>query len=202
VENDDLYQVARLGLVKAVDRFDPSTHNRFSTFATPTILGELRRHFRDNSRSVHVTRSVQELDQRAARGSRELSERLGRTPTTGELAAHLGVSEEQVAEVMALPKACRPVSLDGEIAKGEDRATSLDAFLGADDTAMTTAVDRVSVTHALRTLAEPLREVIRMRFFEDLSQREVGRRLGMTQMRVCRMERRALELMRAQFAVH
>lgn len=201
-ENEDLFQVAMLGLVKAVDRFDPTTHHRFSTFATPTILGELRRYFRDHMWSVHVTRGTQELAQQVTRSTRELTERLGRTPTPAELAECLGVTEARINEVQALPQAHRPLSLDGEIETDGERASVLENCLGKEDRQLTSAVDRVSVTAALGNLAEPLREIISMRYLQDLSQREVARRMGVSQMRVSRMERRALGQLRAHFAVH
>lgn len=201
-DNDDLFQVAMLGLVKAVDRFDPATHHRFTTFATPTILGELRRYFRDHRWGVHVTRGTQELAQQVGRATRELTEALGRTPTAAELARRLDVPEQRINEVLQLPNAHHPLSLDGEFETDGDGVAVLEHCLGREDRALTSAVDRVSVTEALRGLAEPLREVLRLRYLEDLSQREVARRLGMSQMRVSRMEHRALQLLRAQFAVH
>src|SRR3954451_19809886 len=101
-ENEDLCQVALLGLVKAVDRFDPKTRYRFSTFATPTIMGELRRYFRDHLWTLHVPRGLQELAQRLQPASRELSARLGRTPTPAELAAHMGIDEAEVQKALVL----------------------------------------------------------------------------------------------------
>lgn len=201
-ENEDLFQVAMMGLVKAVDRFDPETHHRFTTFATPTILGELRRYFRDHMWSVHVTRGTQELAQQVSKTSRHLTEELGRTPTAAELAERLSVTEQRINDVLQLPNAHRPLSLDGEFETDSDRASVLENCLGREDRQLNSAVDRVSVTQALRGLAEPLREVIRLRYLEDLSQREVARRLGLSQMRVSRMERRALGMLRAHFAVH
>jgi RNA polymerase sigma-B factor len=200
-ESEDLVQVALIGLVKAVDRFDPNTQHRFSTFATPTIVGELKRYFRDQTSSVHVTRGVQELAQHVGRAGRQLSDRLGRAPTPAEIAAHLGVAEERVIDTLGVAGAQRPLSLDAELAGGE-RGRALEQCLGTEDRHLTGAVDRVSVGQALRGLAEPLRDIIRLRYFEDLSQREVARRLGLSQMRVSRLERRALGLLRAQFAVN
>lgn len=201
-EIEDLVQVARLGLIKAVDRFDPSTHNRFSTFAIPTILGELRRYFRDYSRGVHVSRGTQELAQSVRRAEDELAESLGRAPTPAELAARLDVSEARVNEVLNLRHATQPLSLDGVLEAGGEAASKLEECLGHEDRAMASAADRISVLRALQGLAEPLREVIRMRYLEDQSQRAVSQQLGMSQMRVCRMERRALGLMRAQLTVN
>lgn len=201
-EHEDLVQVALIGLVKAVDRFDPSTHHRFSTFATPTIVGEIKRYFRDHSWSVHVTRGLQELAQQVGRAGKELTDRLGRPPTPAEIAARLEVSEERVVETLGLGNAQRPVSLDAEMYGDGERGQALEQSLGTDDRFLNGAVDRVSVAQALRGLAEPLRQVLQLRYFEDLSQREVARRLNLSQMRVSRLERRALSLLRGQFAVN
>jgi RNA polymerase sigma-B factor len=201
-ENEDLVQVAMMGLVKAVDRFDPRTHHRFTTFAAPTILGELKRYFRDNMWSVHVSRGTQELSQQVTKATRQITEQLGRTPTVAELAERLDVTEERINDIQALPKAHRPLSLDGEFENEGERSSVLENFLGKEDRQMTSAADRVSVRQALISLNEPLREVIRLRYLEDLSQRETARRLGLSQMRVSRMERRALGLLRAHFAAN
>lgn len=202
-ENEDLCQVALVGLVKAVDRFDPNTHYRFSTFATPTILGELKRYFRDHSWRVHVPRGMQDLAQQVHRANRVLTERLGRTPTPAELSAHLEVKEEEVRQALALDEANHPLSLDGEFeAADADRPSVLEHCLGTEDHALCDTEDRVSVDQALRRLSAPLREIISLRYLKELSQREVARRLGLSQMQVSRMEKCALEQLRHQFAVH
>lgn len=201
-DNEDLFQVAMMGLVKAVDRFDPSTNYRFSTFATPTILGEIRRYFRDHSWTLHVPRGMQELVQQVDRTRRELTEKLARTPTAAEIARRLEVSEEQVAQALALEENNRPLSIDGDIDSGDaDRPTYLEQSLGAPDAALAAAEYRVSVQQALRQLNEPLRRVVQLRYLGEQSQRETARRLGLSQMQVCRMERKALEQLRREFAV-
>jgi RNA polymerase sigma-B factor len=203
LENDDVVQVALMGLVKAVDRFDPSTNYRFSTFATPTILGEIRRYFRDHSWNIHVPRGLQELASRVGRASRELTESLGRNPTPAELAARLEVTEEQVLEALALEEVNRPLSLDGEFESGDsDRSAMLEGSLGMEDARLSHTEHRVSVKQAMNRLSEGLREVIQLRYLGELSQREVARRLGLSQMQVSRLEKRALEQLRAQFAVN
>ncbi len=200
--NEDLFQVALMGLVKAIDRFDPGTGNRFSSFATPTILGEIRRYFRDNSWSVHVPRGMQELAFRARREARHLAETLGRAPTAAEVAASLEVPEEQAEQALGLDELNHPLSLDGEIdAPGGDRPAVLAQCLGAEDRGLASAEDRVGVGQALSHLDEPLREIIRLRYFADLSQREVARRLGVPPMRVHRMEKRALACLRQELVV-
>lgn len=203
-EDEDLFQVARMGLVKAVDRFDPSTRYRFSTFATPTILGEIKRYFRDHSRPLHVPRGIQELATQVDRAARELTRRLGRPPVPAEIAAHLNVAEESVVEAQAMEEVSRPLSLDAEVESGEagDRPGGLAQCLGGEDAALMEAEHRVSLSQALKHLTEPLRGIIQLRYFTELSQREVARRLGLSQMQVSRMEKRALAQLRSQFAVH
>jgi RNA polymerase sigma-B factor len=203
VENEDLFQVAMIGLVKAVDRFDPNTHYRFSTFAVPTIMGEIKRYFRDHSRPVHVPRGMQELAQQVQRANTEMTERLGRCPTTRELAARLEISEERVEQALAVEEANHPLSLDGEIERGDaDRTSVLEGCLGSEDAGLVDTEYRVSVHQALRHLSEPVRQVIQMRYLNELSQREVARRLGLSQMQVSRIEKRALSQLREEFAIH
>ncbi|MFN3650120.1 MAG: SigB/SigF/SigG family RNA polymerase sigma factor [Armatimonadota bacterium] len=202
-ENEDLFQVAMMGLVKAVDRFDPTTRNRFSTFATPTILGELRRYFRDHGWSVHVPRGMQELAQQVTRAAGEMTERLGRAPTAAEIAARLELPEERVEQALALEEVTRPLSLDGEFESGDDdRSRVLEQCLGAEDAGLSHAEDRLGVQQAVRHLSEPLRNVIDLRYLRAMSQRETARQLGLSQMQVSRMEHRALEQLRSEFAVN
>lgn len=203
-DDEDLFQVARMGLVKAVDRFDPGTRFRFTTFATPTILGEIKRYFRDHSRPVHVPRGVQELAVQVERASRELNRQLGRNPVPEELARFLGVAEERVVEAQAMEEVCRTLSLDAEMDTGDssEQSASLAARLGADDAGLRNAEQRVSLGQALRHLAEPLRNIIQLRYLAELSQREVARRLGLSQMQVSRLEKRALGQLRSHFAVN
>ncbi len=203
VQNEDLFQVAMMGLVKAVDRFDPTTNHRFSTFATPTILGEIKRYFRDHSWNVHVPRGMQELAQQVNRTSRELTEKLGRTPTAQEIANRLELPEDRVLQALSLEDINRPLSLDGEIETGDsDRPSVLEQSLGSEDGALAVTEDKVSIHQALRNLSDPLREVIQLRYLKEMSQRDVARRMGLSQMQVSRLERRALTELRQQFAVH
>lgn len=203
LDNEDLVQVAMIGLVKAVDRFDPTTQHRFSTFATPTILGELKRHFRDHGWNVHVPRGMQELALQVDRTRREMTERLGRQPSAAELAARLEVSEERIQRVLGLEETQHLLSLDGVMAAADsDRATSLEQCLGDEDPRMGETECRVSVRQALHRLPESLRYVIEQRYLFEKSQREVARGMGLSQMQVARLERRALQQLRLQFAVH
>lgn len=202
-DHEDLVQVALVGLVKAIDRFDPSTGYQFSTFATPTILGELKRHFRDHTWHLHVPRGLQELVQHVFHARASLSERWGREPTPAEIAAHLGVTEDEVQRALDLDASNMPLSLDREFERpDESRPAVLEQYLGSEDRDLHAAEARVSVGEALERLPLLLQQVIRMRFFMELSQREAGRRLGLSQMRVCRLEHKALELLRCQFQVH
>lgn len=198
IEDDDIYQVARIGLVKAVDRFDPATRHRFTSFAKPTIAGELKRYFRDHLWSVHVPRSIQELALQVARSTREMTEQQGRPPRVAELAERLNTSEECIQEVLALPNAHQPIRIDCEPETGNGRG-ALERFLGRDDDAMTAVLEREGVRQAMRRLAEPLCEVLQLRYLGGLTQRQVAARLGLSQMTVCRMEQRALALLRSQF---
>lgn len=201
-EAEDLFQVALLGLVKAVDRFDPGTRHRFSTFATPTIIGELRRYFRDYMCSVHVSRGTRELARQVSRVTQQMAEELLRAPTGSELAARLNVSEERVSDVLQLPNVDHPLSLDGELATDGERSSPVVDSLGREDHALASAAVRVSVAEAFAHLTVPLREIMSMRYVEGLSQRETARCKGFSQMRVSRMERRALDLLRTYLAVH
>lgn len=200
VQNEDLYQVALLGLVKAVDRFDPSTRHRFSTFATPTILGEIRRYFRDHSWSLHVPRGLQETAQKVQRATRELTEQLGRTPTAVETARWLEIPVESVQEALRLATVNHVLSLDGEVMTAEgNRAGVLEQSLGRPDPGLESAERRVSVGQAMRRLRTPLREVLDMRYLQDLPQKDVASRMGLSQMQVSRLERRALSELRSMF---
>jgi len=204
VESDDLCQVARLGLVKAVDRFDPSTSYRFSTFATPTILGEIKRYFRDHSRPLHVPRGIQELASEVERCSRNLTQHLHRVPSPTEIADALGVTEERVLQALALEEVSRPMSLEAESGSGKagEALRPVEQRVGSDDAGLRRAEHQVCVQQVLRQLSEPLQCVIRLRYLAELSQREVARRLGLSQMQVSRMEKRALNQLRGQVAVN
>ena len=204
-EFDDICQVARLGLVKAVDRFDPATNYRFTTFATPTILGEIRRYFRDRCRPLHVPRAIHDLAPKVERAAERLAVRLGRSPKAQEIAESLGIAEELVVEVLALESAGRPISLHTANKRGsDDSSLPLEEHLvsASADGDMRRADDRVFVHQALRGLSRPLRDVIQMRYLSQLTQREVAKRLGCTQINVCRMEKRALEQLRGAFAIN
>jgi len=195
---DDLVQVASLGLLKAIDRYDSGRGHAFSSFAVPTILGELRRHMRDHTWSIHVPRELQELGQRIGPATDELSTTLGRPPTVSELADHIGVTEEQVLDARQATAAYSPASLDHPV--GEDDEPALVDRLGSEDRALSAVEDSVLLDHYLAHLPARSREVLRLRFENDLKQREIGAILGISQMHVSRLIRQSLQHIQAVVA--
>jgi RNA polymerase sigma-B factor len=189
---DDLTQVASLGLLKAIDRFDPARATAFSSFAVPTILGELKRHFRDKGWSVRVPRDLQELAVKLEPVNEALVRELGRAPTTAELAERLGVTVEQVLEGREAAGAYRAVSLDRPRDDDDDDSDGIGAAFGIVDTGFSEAEDAATVEHLMRMLNEREREVLRLRFAEDLTQAEIGERIGVSQMHVSRIIRQAI----------
>jgi RNA polymerase sigma-B factor len=195
---DDLIQVATIGLLKAIDRFDPARGVQFSTYASITIGGEIRRHFRDRCWTIRISRGLRELNNRLMRTMDKLSQELGRSPTIDEIAREGGVPFERAVEAFEVGRAYNPVSLDAQV-EGEEEEYDR---LGADDPAIQGAEDRVSLERAIRCLAERLQATIRMRYFLGMGQAEVARRLRTSQMAVSRLERQALELLRAMVSWH
>ena len=189
---DDLGQVALLGLVNAVDRFDPSRGLAFSTFAVPTILGELRRHFRDKTWSVHVTRRAKEASRTVAIAADELTAALGRTPSIPEIAERASLGVDHVLEALEVNVLRRGASFDpfaGD--SGEDTA------LGVDDTGFASAEARNVVATLLAVLpTDRDRRIVRMRFVEGLTQSEIAERIGVSQVQVSRLLRANLDRMR------
>jgi len=193
---DDLVQVGSIGLIKAVDRFDISRQLRFSTFAVPTILGEIKRHFRDHAWSVRVSRGIQELNAKVGREAERLSLKLGRAPTIEELAEATGASIEDVLEALQGAQAYNTVPL--EEPSGEDGASS--ERFGADDPGFLAAEQRAELARGLIQLPARERSIVMFRFFEGLTQREIAERIGISQMHVSRLLRRAVEQMRVELA--
>jgi len=189
-ELDDLYQVAAFALVKAVGRFDPDRGLAFSSFAVPTILGELKRHFRDHGWGVRVPRDVQELSLKLDRLVASLTWQLGRAPTPGELAERTGASLEQVVEALGAVSAHFPDSLDRPA--GEDGEDAIGLLFGGEDRGYEEVENTVLVDGLLATLPEREREILRLRFEQELTQAEIGRRLGVSQMHVSRLVRRSI----------
>ena len=180
---DDLLQVALLGLLKAIERFEPDRGLRFSTYATPTILGELKRHFRDRGWAVRVPRRIQELHVQLASLVGSLSQDLGRSPTPAEIARLAGVSEEDVLEAMEAGGLYRLVSLDGS--PGDETDTpELSGQLGDDDPGFERIDQHVELQEMLEILPDRERKIVVLRFFDGLTQSEIADRIGMSQMHV------------------
>jgi RNA polymerase sigma-B factor len=192
---DDLIQVACVGLVKAFDRFDPERGLMFSTFAMPTILGELRRHVRDRTWPLHVPRDVREMSVALGPVAEALSGELGRSPTADELAGRMGVSPEAICEARHAAACQFRHSLD-EPAYADARE-SLAETLGGEDRELARTERVVVLESWLAALPGRQREVLRLRFEEDLTQREIAERLGLSQVQVSRLLRRSLERLQA-----
>ena len=194
VSLDDLEQVASLGLLQAIDRFDPHRGLEFSTFATPTIIGELKRHFRDKGWAVRVPRRVQELNMRLNTTVADLTHQLGRSPTIAELATAVRASEEQVLEAMEAAQAYRSQSIDRQGPGGDE--SDLPDQLGVDDLGLFQAENRMLVEELLAHLAPRDQLLLRLRFYEEMTQQEIAERLGVSQMHVSRLLARCLEELR------
>jgi RNA polymerase sigma-B factor len=192
---DDLVQVASLGLLKAIDRFDPARPTAFSSFAVPTILGELKRHFRDKGWSVRVPRDLQELAVRVERVTGELESELGRVPTSDEIARRIGIRTEQVLEAHEAYAAYRAVSLDRPRDDAEAGDDLIDV-IGVEEPGYRRADDAATVERLMSVLSDREREVLRLRFAEDLTQSEIGARVGVSQMHISRLIRHAVAKLR------
>src|SRR4051794_11076624 len=197
---EDLVQVASLGLIKAIDRFDPEREIAFSSYAVPTILGELKRHFRDRTWAVRVPRDLQELALKVDRAVGEMAREGHRAPSVSELAQRLEVSEEEVLEAMQASSAYRATSFDAPRAGGEDEGDVLADAVGSDDFGFDLAESRATLDRLLLSIGPREREVLRLRFAEDMTQAEIGERIGVSQMQVSRLIRQSLA--RARDAAH
>ena len=190
---DDLVSVGLVGLINAVDRFDPERGTRFATFAVPTIKGEIRRHFRDRGWGVRVPRRIQELVHRIKHAAERLSQEKGRSPTYAELAGTLNVTEEQVVEAVEASTQYDLLSMDTLGAdRGEDHGIAAEELEGALDPEIESIGDREAIKSALSQLPPRERVIIVMRYYQDLSQTEIAHRLGISQMHVSRLQHRAL----------
>jgi RNA polymerase sigma-B factor len=189
---DDLLQVASLGLIKAIDRFEPGRGTKFTSYAAPTILGELKRHFRDKGWSLHVPRDLQERTLAVSRATEALSKELGRSPKVREVAEQLGCSVEQVLEAQEAAASYEAASLDAPAARDDDESASLVDLLGREDSAYELVEDREAIASTWHSLPEVERKVVELRFMHDLTQREIGEQIGYSQMHVSRLLRRAL----------
>jgi RNA polymerase sigma-B factor len=192
---DDLTQVAYVGLVKAVDGYDPFRGHHFVSFAIPTILGELRRYFRDHTWGVRVPRRLQELRLRIGQAVEELTVELRRSPTVAELAAHLDVDDEQVIEAQVASGGYRTVSIFRPV--GEEGGELIE-LMGGYDPQLETAADRASLPPAIRALPARQQQIIMLRFYGNCSQTQIAEQLGISQMHVSRLLSRALTTLRHQ----
>ena len=181
---DDLFQVASLGLLKAIERFDPSRGLAFSSFATPTIVGELKRYFRDKGWAVRVPRDLQERAVRVRRCADDLESELGRTPTAAQLAERVGASVEDVLEAREAASAQHGLSLSRPADGADDDERTLGDTLGGEDHALARAEDAAVIDGLMSHLGDREQRILRLRFHDDLTQSDIGRQLGITQMHV------------------
>jgi RNA polymerase sigma-B factor len=189
---DDLLQVASLGLIKAIDRFDPGRGTKFTSYAAPTILGELKRHFRDKGWALHVPRDLQERTLAVSRETELLSKKLGRSPKVREVAHALGCSVEEVLEAQEAAASYEAASLDAPTARDDDEAAPLVDMMGGEDSGYELVESRDAIANTWRALPDVERQVVELRFMHDLTQREIGEQIGYSQMHVSRLLRRAL----------
>jgi RNA polymerase sigma-B factor len=190
-------QVGYLGLIKAIERFDPDLGFEFTTFATLTVAGEIKRHFRDKGTAIRFPRRLQELHQAVVRVNEQMKNELGREPSVSELAERLGVPPEDVTEAMEMGPAYMPLSLDQPLASsdGEDARAVADR-IGSEDPELDRVEMRDVLSRAMEHLTPRERAIMAMRFYEQMSQSEIARRLGISQMHVSRLQRAALEQLR------
>ena len=194
---EDVVQVGFLGLIKAIDRFDPVLGNEFTTFATPTILGEIKRYFRDKGWAIRFPRRLQELYQQVVRVNEEMKNELGRQPSVTEVAARIGVEPDDVLEAMEMSTAFNPVSMDAVLGGDSDEdGRRLSEAVGGVDPNLDRVEMREVLERAMQHLNERERRIMIMRFFDEMSQSEVAKRLGISQMHVSRLQRAALEHLR------
>ncbi|NGO77290.1 SigB/SigF/SigG family RNA polymerase sigma factor [Streptomyces sp. YC504] len=195
---EDLRQVAALGLVKAVDRYDPDRSHAFESYAVPTVTGEIKRHFRDHMWTLHVPRRVQDLRNRVRFASQDLAQTIpGRAPTLEEIADRAGMSVEEAKTGLEALDSFTALSLDAEL-PGSDDGYALRDALGAPDPAIDIVVDREAIKPQLRALPERERAILYMRFFGDMTQSRIAEQLGISQMHVSRLISRCCASMRAE----
>ncbi|TML02036.1 MAG: SigB/SigF/SigG family RNA polymerase sigma factor [Actinobacteria bacterium] len=195
---DDLVQVASLGLLKALDRFDPARGVAFSSFAVPTIAGEVRRHFRDRTWAVRPPRDLQERALSVERTSEELTNRLGRSPTVRQIGQALELDDEEVLEAMQALRAGTATSLSASRGADDEGEHSLESTIGVDEDGFDRAEQRVVYEQLAHCLTPRERRVLDLRFKRDLTQEEIGRQVGVSQMQVSRILRGALAKLEAE----
>ena len=191
---DDLIQVGTVGLLKAIDRFDLERGVEFTTYATPTMVGEIKRYFRDKGWAVKVPRRLQELNLAVNRANEKLTVKLGHSPTVAELAQHLGASEEDILEAQELGQAYNLLSLDTELnGEGDKKSQTLADYVGQNDAGLELLEDRANLERAFQVLTGRERVILYLRFYESVSQTEIAKRLNVSQMHVSRLQQKALE---------
>ncbi|MFH8486735.1 RNA polymerase sigma factor SigF [Streptomyces longisporoflavus] len=195
---EDIVQVGTIGLIKAINRFELSREVQFATFAVPYIVGEIKRFFRDTSWAVHVPRRLQEARVELAKATDELSTRLGRAPKVAELAELMNLTEEEVIEARQAANGYNTTSLDAAVhGDRDDSQAAIADFIGEEDPAMELVEDFHALAPLLALLSERDREILRLRFVDELTQSQIGERLGVSQMHVSRLLTRTLSRLRA-----
>ena len=188
---DDLIQVGTIGLIKAIDRFDPSRGLEFTTYATPTIMGEIKRHFRDKGWTIRVPRRLQELSAKVNTVTDELTAELQRSPSIDEIAARLGTTPDEVLEAMESSSAYSSVPLEGQGGTEEDAPAVIDRYASVDND-LEASDDRMILEDVISEFPEADQQAIRMRYLDGMTQVEIAKKLGISQVQVSRMLRRAL----------
>lgn len=195
--HDDLVQVGMIGLLASFSRYDPSFGRSFESFAVPTIVGEIKRYIRDKTWSVHVPRRIKELGPRIKRAVEELTTELQRSPTVTELAVYLEVTEEEILETMEMGKSYQALSVDSTLEADQEGSTvTLLDLVGREEDGFETVDRQMLLGKAFRVLSEREREILNYTYFQNLSQKETGEKLGISQMHVSRLQRRALKKLR------
>ncbi|WP_091661762.1 RNA polymerase sigma factor SigB [Alteribacillus iranensis] len=200
--DDDLYQVGMIGLLAALRRFDDSFNRSFESFAVPTIVGEIKRFIRDKTWSVHVPRRIKELGPRIKKAVEDLTNELQRSPQVEEIAEHLEVSEEEVLETMEMGKSYQALSVDRSIeADQEGSAVTLLDLVGSTEEGYEKTDQHLLLEKAFSVLTDREKEILQFTYFENLSQKETGEKLGISQMHVSRLQRRALQKLRESIRI-
>lgn len=195
-EMDDIVQVGMIGLIKAIDRFELTREVEFTSFAIPYIVGEIKRFFRDTTWAVHVPRRLQEARVQLARATEELRSRLDRMPTVRELSELMSLSEDEVIEARLAANGYNSSSLDAAVSSSKDGEAALQDFIGTEDQALELVEDFHALAPLIAELDERSRQIIHMRFVEELTQAQIGERLGVSQMHVSRLLSRTLARLR------
>lgn len=200
IDYDDILQVASLGLIYAIDRYDPTKGFQFSSFATPTIIGEIKKYFRDKGWQIRVPRRIQELSGKINAAKDHLSRTLGKIPKVPDIADYLGVTQEDVLEAMDASMAYAPISLDLRFDSSSEDSATLGELIGDDDDKYADYDNKDFLNKITRHLSDKEKIVVNQRFFENKTQTEVAKMLGVSQMSISRMEKKILEKLRKEYA--